>query len=365
MRKLVLPILLLGIPALGVGWFLTSYERVPVKRMTGLTGEARLRDFLAAERFAERMGMKASEVRSLPELHHLPPRGVLLMPARRQGLEKPEVEGVLAWVAGGGHLIVEAEYAGVDDPLCDGLGVTRETGEAARNPIAVEVKGERHEVQFVDALRLRANVPPRLRAGDRLIVFAHGEGLVTAASSLQFARNELIGQLDHAPFLWALLQQAPARELRVFFRPERLSLWEFLRENALPVLLAAGALLALWLWRIVPRFGPVAPDVPPARRRLLDHLRASGRYYWSNGLRSRLVVAARDAALRRIAHAQPDFAEASPAERAARLASLIGISEQEAHGFLGAAGAMRGADFIRITQHAQRVHSVLQKGDDR
>jgi hypothetical protein len=122
-------------------------------------------------------------------------------------------------------------------------------------------------------------------------------------------------------------------------------------------------LLALWLWSIIPRFGPVAPDQPPARRRLLDHLRASGRYFWVKGLRSRLVVAARDAALRRIARAQPDFATASQSERAARLSSLTGISKEESARFLSAAGAMRGADFIKVTQHAQRVHSALEKGN--
>ena len=136
----------------------------------------------------------------------------------------------------------------------------------------------------------------------------------------------------------------------MYYRPERLSLSGFLRENAAPALVAGGLLLALWIWSIVPRFGPVAPDAPPGRRRLLDHLRASGRYYWTKGLRSRLVVAARDAALRRIARAQPDFATAPQAERSARLATLAGISKEEASRFMAAAGAMRGADFIRVTQ---------------
>jgi hypothetical protein len=80
------------------------------------------------------------------------------------------------------------------------------------------------------------------------------------------------------------------------------------------------------------------------------------------GLRSRLVVAARDAALRGIARAQPDFASASATERAARVSSLTGISKEQAARFIGAAGAMRGADFIRLAQHAQRVHSALEKG---
>ena len=167
---------------------------------------------------------------------------------------------------------------------------------------------------------------------------------------------------DHAQLCWRLATLTPGLELQVYFRPERLSLWGFLMDNAAPALAAAALLLALWLWSIVPRFGPVAPDSPPGRRRLLDHLRASGRYYWTRGLRSRLVVAARDAALRRMARAQPDFADASHSERVSRLASLAAITQEDAARFISAAGAVRGADFIRITQQAQRVHSALERG---
>ena len=366
MRRLVLPLIMIAIPVLGVAWFLTNYERVPVKRMTAAKGEARLKDFLAAERFAVRMGMRASEVRSLPQLQAMPAGGVLLVPARRQALDQPSLQRILGWVAGGGHLIAEAEVLGVDDPLLDALGVAREAGRHAPGQVVVaEIRGERYRVSFHDAMALRPRAAPRMSAGEKLHTYVHGRGLVTVATQLRFARNDLIGEHDNAPFLWTLLQAAPAAELRVLFRPERLSLWGFLEDHALAVLLAAAALLTAWLWRIAPRFGPVAPDLPPARRRLLDHLRATGRYYWAGGLRSRLVVAARDAALRRIARAPPDFAAAAPAERAARLATLTGISVEEANRFLAAAGAARGADFIGIVQHAQRVHSILEKGNDR
>jgi hypothetical protein len=79
-------------------------------------------------------------------------------------------------------------------------------------------------------------------------------------------------------------------------------------------------------------------------------------------MRSRLVVAARDAALRRVARAQPDFPVSPSEERVARLATLAGISKEEATRFMSAAGAMRGLDFIRIVQHAQRIHAALEKG---
>ncbi len=358
----------LALIGLGVLWFRANFELVPVKERVGASGEARLRPFLAAQRFAQRMGWSANELRSFPGGDSLPAGGTLLIPNRRQALDVLRIGEILSWVERGGHLIVEAELPGVADPLFDRLAIARTW---VAQPAAT------HKVEIPGYRTLTASLPgtltldfsgkdTRLLAGTpkmaRLATFAHGRGLVTAAATLQFAHNRLIGEHDHAELLWRLLSFAPGPQFQVYFHPERLSLWSFLTEHAAAALASTALLLALWLWSIMPRFGPVAPDLPPGRRRLLDHLRASGRYYWVKGLRSRLVVAARDAALRRLARAQPDFAVAPPAERASRLAALIDISPEESARFINAAGAMRGADFIKLAQHAQRVHSTLEKG---
>ena len=362
-RHLIAAALVLAIGAGGY-WLYDGFERVPAKEWVGPSGEARLNPFLAAQRLAVRMGLRSRELRSLPQLDAQTPNGVLLMPNHRQALDAARIGRLLAWVGAGGHLIVEAEFPGVSDPLLDALGVARETGKVLDKPLAIEVQGRKLAVSFVDAMSLKPKAgAPRLRGGDKLYSFARGKGVVTVATSLHFARNGLIGQHDNAVFFWTLATLTPAAELRVYFRPERLSLWDFLAQNALPALVAAALLLFAWLWHIAPRFGPVPPDLPPARRRLLDHLRASGRYFWANGLRNRLVIAARDAALWRLARAQPDFAVAAQAEKISRLSSLVKISKEEAAKFLGAGGNMRGADFIRVTQHAQRIHSALEKGD--
>jgi hypothetical protein len=377
--RIIIALLIGVLVALAVVGFLATHDRVSAEQWVGPSGEARLRQFLAAERFAERMGLKATEVRTLPELDTLPVSGVVLLPNRRQEVHAGKLAELLRWVERGGHLIVEAELLGVPDPLFERLGITRSRAEALRQPLTAELPGSERKLRvfFGDAMQIETQAKPRIRIGSRLVSFARGRGTVTAASSLRFARNpgydeidarerkrpgRSIGAHDHAELFWVLLSATPARELHVYFRPERLSLWGFLKENAAPALVTSGLLLALWLWSIVPRFGPVAPDAPPGRRRLLDHLRASGRYYWVRGLRSRLVVAARDAALRRIARAQPDFALAPQSERIARLASLADISKEDAARFISAAGAVRGADFIRIAHHAQRIHSALEKG---
>jgi hypothetical protein len=369
MMRWLLPVGLLALAAIGVIWFSSAYERVPSREWIGPSGEARSNPYLAAERFAQRMGLRARQLRALPDLDALGAGGALLLPSRRQALDPRRLRNIVSWVEGGGHLIAEAELLGVADPLFDLLGVQRTSAPPPPKPPPAELPGgKKLNVSIFGGGSLQAaGKDLRLRVGSadaaRLVSFPHGKGMVTAATGLQFARNNLIATSDNADFFWYLMELTPAAQLHVYLRPERLSLWGFLKQNAAPVLAATAALLALWLWRTGPRFGPVMPDAPPARRRLLDHLRASGRYYWAKGLRNRLIVAARDAALRRVARAQPDFASASVEERAARLSALVSVSREEAERFIRAGGAVRGVDFIRIMHTAQRIHSALEKGN--
>lgn len=368
MRRWLIPAGVAALAALAVIWFLSAYERVPASEWVGPSGEARRNPFLAAGRFAERMGLPARPLGTLPELDSLSPNSVLLLPNRRQALDPRRIRELVSWAEAGGHLVAEAELPGVADPLFERLSVQRSAAPRAPKPLPVETPaGRRLSVSLHDAALLQPPPGPlAIRAGSgeaiKLASFERGKGMVTVATSLHFARNGLIGAHDNAEFLWQLLELAPASELRVYLRPERLSLWGFLKERAAPVLVAGAALVLLWLWHVGPRFGPVAPDAPPARRRLLDHLRASGRYYWAHGLQPRLVSAARDAALRRVARAHPEFAAETPAQRAARLAALVGITAAEAQRFIGTAGAVGGAEFIHIMHTAQRVHRALERG---
>jgi hypothetical protein len=75
------------------------------------------------------------------------------------------------------------------------------------------------------------------------------------------------------------------------------------------------------------------------------------------------MAAARDAALRRIARTQPDFAQATQAERIARIAALARIPPEEVQRFMSAGANLRGAEFIRAMHTAQRIHAALEKAN--
>ncbi len=360
-----------AVVGLGTIWFLLNFEQVPVREWVGMSGEARRNPYLALERLTERMGMPAHEVRSLAALGQLPPQGVLLLPQPRGELARRERARLLEWAASGGHLVIEAEPTRTPDPLLDGLGVKRK---------AVRTKGPRKpaEIAWPGAARpLRADLPPwqvlearapRIAEGNAggamVLQLAHGKGLVTVINDFAFLQNRGIGTHDHAELGWRIVgASAPAASvLLIFNNPERLSLTSWLRENALAVLAAAAALLVLWLWRIAPRFGPIAPDPERARRSLLDHLRASGRFLWNAGQRTQLAESAREAALRRVSRAHPDFASLTAAERAARLANSFGLAPEDAKRLLAPQTPRTIPEFVRGIRVLQIVHERLARG---
>jgi hypothetical protein len=362
----ILAALVLG----GAWWFFTSFERVPGREWTGFQGEARRNGFLAAERLLARMGMRVRHVKTPGELRELPVNGTLILPDRRDSIAPNERGRLLAWIDAGGHLIVEDENHRLPDPILDALGVKRRPAQAAaagagvldiRLPHAPRpMKVRMHARQSLEAPQARLAIRGKLAT--HLVHFPRGRGQVTVLNDLAFMRNGSIGDDDHAEFLWQLVRFQPdSGEVFVFDNPEKLSLVRWLADHAWAALAAAGGLLALWLWRIALRFGPLAPDPEPVRRRLLDHLRASGRFQWSSGGAGRLAESAREAALRRVARAQADFAALSAREREARLGATFGLTAEEARRVLRPAQSLATQEFVARMRAFQRIHERLAR----
>ncbi len=359
----LLAVLVLG----GAWWFFTNFERVPTREWVGYQGEARRNSFLAAERLLARMGVPVRHVKAPGELRELPPNGTLILPDRRDSIAPDERRRLLAWVEAGGHLIVEDEDRRRPDPMLDALGVKRQPTQppAPGGLLEVELphapapmKVQMHAVQTLEAPQAQLSI--RGKGATHLVHFARGRGQVTVLNDLAFLRNGAVGANDHAEFLWQLVRFQPGTAaVFVFDNPQKLSLTGWLVDNAWPALAAAAGVLALWLWHIAPRFGPRVPDPEPARRRLLDHLRASGRFQWSTGGAATLAESAREAALRRVARAQADFAGLGGREREERLNQSFGLTAEEARRVLRPAPSLAIHDFVTGMRVFQRIHERL------
>jgi hypothetical protein len=369
-RELIVVAAALLVCGLGAIWFLSNFDRVSYQEWTGMSGAALRNPFLAAQRLAARMGLPAAEIRSAAQFGTLPVRGTLVLPALREALGGAERARLLDWVSRGGHLFIEAEPRHTPDPLLDALGVARApsvaTAPGARSKQSPYLWPGREQGLEVTLYPEPALVRPGTslaltRDGRNAMVhFTRGDGAVTVVSNLRFARNGSIGTMDNAELFWQLVSLQPeAASLAVFNRPERLSLLRWLLEHAWPALAALAALTLLWLLHVAPRFGPMTPEGAPARRRLLDHLRASGRFAWSAGRASHLAAAARDTAMRRFARHHPELVPVDSPQRIERFAAALGLTVEDAQHLVVPHAPRTPVEFVRLITLAQRVHEQL------
>ena len=390
-RRIVwIGVIVAALLALGFLGFINFFEEVPVKRHTPPEAEARRNPYLAFERFMLRMGRPLERQNDARQLDHLPPGSIVILDEQRRAhMTAERLDRLLAWVHGGGYLIVAPESGTRDDPIlkafqlsrferaaanatppsaptrddedeeedsgpkADGKQCPAPTAPPARQPgdlcaptPAKQPPPQRYSLQIPGSPRTLVadysgtglctdQIAPAWAAGApgfgaQILHFRHGAGQVTFVNHLRgLLNNWRIGEHDHAELIWSLIeQQAPGQNTRVTF-VTRLSvptLFEWLAESAWAALIAGAALLLLWLWRVVPRFGPPRPEAAPERRQLREHLAALGRYVWRlDGLDHWLAIA-RENFLQRLALRHPALAALPPGEQASALARLTGRS---------------------------------------
>lgn len=354
--------------------FFTCYERRTREIDAGLSPEARRNPYLALTRLLARSGHEVEAIDGLGRLTTLPPEdGVLVLPIERRALGPARAQAILDWVAAGGHLVT-VTYTLADEPrrrpdlLLDPLGFRQYLGDDSDLPFG-DAPGPpasppaRDDGRVADLpwtlptppswqpaqarvpdhdVSLRVEFDGRFRWGDEqaratwavasergthLLSARHGRGRITALTDDLFLRSEHIGRADHAEFALRLVRVGDRHgPVWIVYSEAWPGLLTRLRDDGWPVLVAAAALLLTWLWRIVPRFGPLRPDPPPERRRWIEHLDAVGRFHWRDDGGRPLLAAVREAVVRRIASRDPAWLRLPAAERAARVADAAGLA---------------------------------------
>ncbi|HUL95398.1 MAG TPA: DUF4350 domain-containing protein [Usitatibacter sp.] len=358
---------------MALNWFRIDYETQRV----GATGEALTDRFLAYSRFLARMGARVIPVASPTGIAAPPEGATIVLGARRLSYMVPSrVDRLVAWVQRGGNLVIEAEPPGIDDPLLDALGIMRPLlappMPPARPPqwqpepvLSVTWPGASRplRVQFIappQDLRDQRGRTPLARAVDRdrtvALSIAVDQGRVTVLPTLEFLNNGNIGRLDHAELGWLVLGAPPAGPVLLFLRMDTAPLWQWIEREAWAVALAAALAVALWLARIIPRFGPLAPEAPPVRRSLAEHVQASGRYLWSRGEGRYLAGALRDRVMRAAGRRGVPPGAASPEA----IARLTQVRESEVRAALFGPTA-RPEQFTAAAAALRRIEARLEK----
>jgi len=345
MRRALLSLLALILLGLGFTVWLArgSFVQEPRSIPMPWSAKALEDDTLMLEKWLARRGFATHRSGGPILPSELPPGGTLVLLTLSNPLMEGEVDSLLAWVRGGGRLLVDASAAPFNDQrgtrvLLDRLGVVLESTakeeEDSEDPFPIETiqrDEASYHVKCNRKWRLRSGRDSQSPAGEVLMLQREGRGQVVLLADGSFLYNNAFAEQDHAAWLARLLEEAgahPAKGAVVWSRVTEVALMPWLWERARPFLIACAVLLAAWVWGGMRRFGSLLPPPTATRRSLLEHLEASGRFLWHRGGRDALLATSRAAVLRRAARLHPAFPALPEAERLAFLAHHSGLPEE-------------------------------------
>lgn len=364
-RETTLNLLALALLAGLAAWFVSRTEWVDVLVATPPRGEAASDELYAAKQLLRRLGAR---VEAPDNLDALPPAGATLVLVSPQWNLFPERDAQLRrWVEGGGHLVLpnftsfgdEIEWVPirqlrrkVDDdddapakpkpavppppplppnfvgPRNQPQDVCPPLHEAADGPGAFGAPRSYRLCSVVSFASLQTQQAAQWSVSDahgaQVLRVGLGRGSVTAINTYSLLGNRELFHADHALAAVAALRPARGAEIWFVVNESRAALPLWLWHRAGPAMALGLLALALALWRGAVRFGPLAPQLPPARRSVAEQIRGSAAFVLRHGGAPLLAAARR--ALDEVARKRlPGLDRMGLGERAAAIARAVDL----------------------------------------
>lgn len=308
--------------ALFAWWVGEFFERVPVEEKVGLRGPAKYDRLLAARRLFEQLGAPA---RFMPYRQGLPPEnGTLVLWSSGTVVDESRYREVLEWIMRGGHALLVADDDVGDHLLASALGIDSRRRPKADKTIVAGAGDERMTASFLTSrvLKLVANETD-YRFGDRVAGYRWGGGRITVLAEDGFFSNQGIGKADNAALFWQLTHFERDGPVWFVTRGDTRGVWLSLWLRLWPLAVAVVVIAAGLLWSRGRRFGPLVTAGGEAAPQLLEHVAASGEFWWRSGAGASLLEALRESVLRTIEHRRPGWLAAG--EREQQIARLCGL----------------------------------------
>ena len=363
--KLVLGLVLLGLIAWGLYASIEFYEET---EESGWSIDALRNPYLAAQKFMTESDIEVTDVDSLARLEELSGLGTLFFSDANQVQTPRQLEQVMNWLDLGGNVIYTADAVAHDDDLLlrefsievdwREFEVEEETEEKtlsetmreynrqlesgkSREEIASSLDEEDDpitlvqfaddigdvEVAFNDAKIL--SHPYILDSesetehkpfswsysehGTHMMQFEVGSGLLTIISDPGIWTSYHIDQYDHAYLLWLL--SSGEGNFAILRSVLRASIWVLMGRNAAELLIAAGLLILIWIWRAGYRFGRMVPNDLSQSRALGEYFSSISHYLWHRRQGVHLVEPLRARVMRRASLTLGEFSSADQARQ--------------------------------------------------
>lgn len=383
-------LLILGLLASYVLGKLEPYEDVIEH---GPAPEVASSPYLAAEHFLRKQGIAARRAEGLDVLDGLPSEGqTLMLLADRGNMTPRQVERVLQWTAGGGHLLFIAERLWDEeegksgDLLLDLLGIQQYMSdelddEEASEAEAENEQNEEHEaypkltklyleneqapayIAFDTDFHLydaqnRAHAWANSDAATHLLQLYHGDGLITVLSDPWIWQNRNINEYDHAWLLWYLSQDSA---VTLLYHADSDVLARLLLRHFPLALLVLALLIIATLWHVGMRHGPLQAPASRARRQLEEHLRGSADFLLRRSGQHSLLKGLQQDINRRARRRHPGFDKLAVAEQWQVLGRLTRLPVKDISQAMRPLPPQRlsASDFTRQVAHLQTLRNAL------
>jgi hypothetical protein len=372
-----------------------QFEKVEVEE--GYRGAARRKPFLAASRLLESRGW---EVEDRYSLGVLPSKDRVIILSPQSVPDELVSDSMLEWIRAGGHAfyLMDGFEAGGEAPFAEASSgetndededeETETDGEPAVDPdesqmhpllrsldLSVGSRVNATELCEVSGLRLAlrmrgglgVQVPAKLlgqpfvvRSADTgpvgVLSFPVHRGRLTILADASIWQNRQIGKLQHASLFWNLMQLHGKPVGAWFLRDARISFFGLLWHYGWMPLTGLGLFVVCWLWRSLPRFGPLLPDPDPAPRDFVVHLSQAGAFLWSRGGPETLVNPLRRIILRSVCRARSEpQAENLTQEQWESLARATGLSVERIRDALIGEVPNQNRAFIELLATLQKI----------
>lgn len=300
----------LSITAFAVALLASCAEYEDETYEIGYKGEARFNPFLAASRLLERFDYSAERSSGISRL---PDRLTTIIIPAGSVPSFGSAQRLRRWVEGGGHLIyLVSGYRRQDS---DSFSF-RETISEANHPLLEEFGIELVAIEQAEAiseLRVQSgelmvdlpgdeaiSVPSTLATPDvaiaaaepgksRLLSMPLSNGRLTVVGNAAPFRNRNIENYDHARLILELVGLHGADSV-LFIYGKGTTFMKMLFYYAWMPLLGLGILTLLWIWKNLPRFGPVIPHFDGGSRQFTEHIEMSGRFLWRHHASAALLA---------------------------------------------------------------------------
>lgn len=380
MRQTTVVLLCVLVATLFAAWFLKTHHKVVDEKYVGYSGEARFNEFLAAEIFLTEAGIEADSKPSLTPTDWLPAYNGIIISRASESIAIAEEQAVLfTWIDNGGHLVLlpPKENSRVVGEFFEYLGAAlveiEYEDEADDEEFATEEDADVEDEEYDYILALESTYERIELAPDEIFSTTlsddegnvavrrrWGDGYITLIADDDYFLNSTLRDFDHARFLLDVVAgYIPPGKVWFVLDSAFPTLWELLWKNGSYIVIAAATTLFLWLWSVIPKFGPAIMSEQSTRRSILEHIAAAGHFIWRHHGTDSLANSSIEALIHDAETKHPGISRLSADNQARQLAHLSGMPAQRILDVLMSRSESRHREFTHNIQDLQKVRNRL------